>query len=108
MKSRLLDRRAGYNQAVVFIVPNVGEGFVEGLQMLRRGVLRAVGDGVQQRDVHLQRRVGKQPEKLGFGHDFRGHQIEYAYFQRPYVLRDGAILVHNEDVFALQNLFGRQ
>ena len=76
--------------------------------MLRRGVLRAVGDGVQQRDVHLQRRVGKQPEKLSFGHDFRGHQIENAYFQRPYVLRDGAVLVHNEDVFALQNLFGRQ
>ena len=76
--------------------------------MVGVGVLRLVAQSVQQLHLDLEGRVGQLAEQLGLRDDFGGHQIQNDQVQRAHILVDGAILRHNEDVFAIENRTRRQ
>ena len=56
-------------------VKKTEKGFIEFNQMLRCGVLGAVGGDLQQFDIHLNRGISQQSEELSFGFDLLRHQI---------------------------------
>ena len=61
---------------------------------------------MEQGDFHLQRRVGKQAQELGFGRDLGGHEIQNSNTQRTNILMRGAVFIHDENIFALQSRAG--
>jgi len=67
-----------------------------------------VGNGLQQVDFYLQRGVRKLAQDLRLGFDFQGHQVQNQHTQRTNVLVKGAVLGHDEDVFAFQHFCCRQ
>lgn len=65
-------------------------------------------DGLQEVDLNLQGRIRELAQDLGFRFDFQGHQIQDKHAQGTNILMDGAVLGHNKDVLAFQNLCCRQ
>ena len=61
-----------------------------------------MAQGVQQLHLDLERGVGQLAEQLGLRDDLGGHEIQNDQVQRAHILVDGAVLRHDEDVFALQ------
>ena len=56
------------------------------------------------RDVHLQRRITKQPQQLRFGNFLCGHKVQNCDFNGANVLRHGAAAVHDENLFVKQTV----
>ena len=61
-----------------------------------------IGLCLDQVDFNLDRRIGQAAQNLRFCYNFERHQIEQRNPQRTDVLRGGAVLGHNEYVFAFQ------
>ena len=108
LKVQLFHRRAGDDHAVEVPVLHLVKGFVEGQHVLLGGVARHMALHLEQLQLHLQGCVAQQPCQLGFGDDFGGHQVQKENLQRADFLRQGAALLHHEDILALQHLFRRQ
>src|SRR6266498_2031098 len=58
--------------------------------------------GMKQRDFDLQRRIGKQPQQLCFRCDFGWHEIQDRNPQWTNILVNGALFVHNENIFLFE------
>ena len=91
------------DETVVVLVAHLGEGGVEGLEVLGSDVFRLVADGLKQLDLDLKRRVGELAQDLGLGGDLRGHEVQQEELQRADVLVHRAKLRHDEDVLALES-----
>ena len=105
LELHLFHRRAGHDHAVVFFVADLVKRLIEREHVLRGGVPDFVGRRLQQLDVDLQRRVGKQAQELRFGFDLGRHQVENQNLQRADILRLRARFGHDENVFAFEPLF---
>ena len=57
---------------------------------------------MEQGHAHLQGRVAKQPQQLGFGGNLRGHQIQDGHAQGADILALGTLLAHDEYVLTFQ------
>ena len=66
-----------YLLAVKALVLHVVKGLIECIQMIRACVAADMRCHVQQLNVHLQRRVAQQTQKLRLGLDLCRHQIKY-------------------------------
>ena len=106
LERHLLDRRAGDDQAVVVVVPEVLERVVELDQVILGDVLRLVGRDAHEVDVHLQRRLGDQAQDLGLGLDLLGHEVEDRHAQGADVLLARGLLVQREDGLLVQRCLG--
>ncbi len=62
---------------------------------------------MEQGHFHLQRGVAEQAQQLGLGGDLGGHQVEDGDAQRADILVAGALLAHDEDIFAFEGQRGR-
>lgn len=102
LKGHSLDGSASDNQAIILIFPDVIEGLVKGKQMILGCVFGMIGLCLDQVDFNLDRRIGQAAQNLRFCYNFERHQIEQRNPQRTDVLRGGAVLSHNEYVFAFQ------
>ena len=103
-----LHRRASDDHAVETAVPHLVEGLVKGFEVGGGDVGGRVAGRLQQGHVHLQRAVGQQPGDLRLGGDLGGHQVEDGDLQRPDVLGQGPLPVHDEDVLRIQRIVGGQ
>ena len=103
-----LDRRAGDDEAVVLLIADVVEGFVEGQKMIFRRIFGVVGLGLDEVDLDLDGRVGQTAQNLRLGHDFQWHQVKNGNAKRTNALRGRAVFGHDENVFALKNGTRRQ
>ena len=81
---------------------------VERVEVLFGHVLGIVRGRLQQADLDLQRRVRQLAHDLRLGDDFGGHEVQQQHLQGTDVLMHGAILGHDEDVLALQDVGGGQ
>ena len=105
-----LDGRARNHQPVelrargLYLVERV----IERAQMLDRRILRVVSLGTQKNDIRLQRRIGYKPQQLRFGIDLIRHEVEYSELERTDILQRGAVVGHDEHVFALERGICRQ
>ena len=103
-----LDRCAGDDKTVVFLVANVVKGLVERQEVILRRVFGMIGLGLDEVDLDLNGRVGQTAQNLRLGHDLERHQIENGDAERTNALGRRAVFGHNEDVFALENRTRRQ
>ena len=101
-KRHCLDRCACDYHSVEALVFNIIEAFVKFEQVFLRGVLRCVGSGLHELDIHLKRGVAYKTQELGFGFDFFWHEVQNEYFKRADVLCYGALFGHNKDFFRFQ------
>ena len=106
LERHLLHGRAGDDETVEFFVLDLIEGGVVIQQMFRVCVLGFVGGGVQECDLHLKRRVGKQPQDLRFGGDLGRHEVQDRNTQGADVLMQRTVFVHDEDIFVLEGFPG--
>ena len=97
-----LHGRTRDDHAVEVLILDLLERFIELFQMRRGGVLALVRFGVHEGDVHLQRRIGEKAHELGLRFHLGGHEIKNGDLQWTDVLRERALVAHDEDVFALQ------
>ena len=77
LKRHLFHRRARDDEAVKALVLHVVKGLIKCIQMIRACVAADMRCHVQQLNVHLQRRVAQQTQKLRLGLDLCRHQIKY-------------------------------
>ena len=103
-KSQVLHRRACDNETVEIPIAHLVEGGIELQHVLLGGVLRLMGGGLHQLQLHLQGGVAQKAGKLGLGGDLRGHEVQHQDLQRTDVLGHGAGFGHDEDVFIRQGL----
>ena len=103
LERQVLHRRAGDDQAVELLAFDLPERLVMVEQVLFRGVLRLVGGGVEQCDLHLQRGIAQQAQELRFGLDLGGHQVKDGDAQRADVLVPSAFLAHDKYVLAFEH-----
>ena len=108
LERQMLDRGAGDDQPVEFLIPHLLEGAVEGFHMGGGGVACLVFRHADQMQVDLQWRGPDQPRKLGFGLDFLRHQVEQRNLQRPDILPRRPFGRHHHDAFVPQNVEGGQ
>ena len=101
-KRHLFNRRARYYQAVVLVVLNIFKMLVKRNHVFRRRVFGCVRSGLQKLHINLKRRVAEQTRKLRFRGYLGRHKVEKKYFKRTYILRCGAGLGHNKDIFFMQ------
>ena len=71
-----LDRCAGDDKTVVFLVANVVKGLVERQKMILGRVFGVIGLGLNEVDLDLNGRVGQAAQDLRLGHDLERHQIK--------------------------------
>ena len=69
---------------------------------------RLIGCSLQQKDFHLQGRIGKAAENLCLGDDFGGHQVEQGDFQGANILMAGPLVRHDENALIGQGCGRRQ
>ena len=69
--------------------------------------LRLLSNSPLQLDIQLQRRVGKQSQKLILSLNFLRHQIKDEHLQRADFLSRRASCRHHKDVFITQEIDGR-
>ena len=66
-------------------------------------VFGCVRSGVNQLQMHLQRRVAKQTAELGLCDNLGRHQVQQQDLQRTDILTNGPGLAHDKNVLLLQN-----
>ncbi|MNR02511.1 hypothetical protein D3C85_1183660 [compost metagenome] len=66
--------------------------------MLVRCIFGSVGFGMQQHELHLQRRVSDQAQQLRLGRFFRRHQVKQRNAKWTNILMIRDRLIHGEDV----------
>ena len=98
-----LDRRTGDDHAVVTLVANVVEPYIERFQMLSWHMRSAMADRLQKIDLDLQRRIGKLTQDLCFRFDLGGHQVQDEHAQRANILMDRAMFGHHEDILTFKH-----
>ena len=103
-----LHGRAGDDHAVEVLILDLVECGVERVQVLFGHVLGIVRGRLQQAYLYLQGRVRQLAHDLSLGDYLRGHEVEQQHLQRTDVLMHGAVLGHDEDVLALQDVGGGQ
>jgi len=86
LELEVLHRRAGNDKPVKPLALDLVKGLIEGPEVFHRRVLGGVGRGLQQHDLHLQRRVPQHAQELRFGDNFCGHEVQYRNAKRPDVL----------------------
>ena len=101
------DRRARDDQAVEVRVPDLAEALVETIEMRLGDVLAVVTLHLDQRDIDLQRRVGKQTDELRFGLDLGRHEVENGDLNGTDILTHRALMRHDEDILLLQHIKSR-
>ena len=98
---QMLHRRPGYNHPVIMLVLDLPEGGIEGFQMAQGSILGNVGRYMHQFNIHLQGGIAEQPQNLGFGFDFLGHDVENQDLQRTDVLLLRPVMGHHENILVL-------
>ena len=98
LKVHGLHRCAGDDHAVVAVVLHLVEVLIERFEVCCRNVGRRMAGRLQQGHVHLQRGICQQTGDLGLGGDLGGHQVQDQDLQRPNMLGEGALAVHDKDV----------
>ena len=91
---QMLDRGAGDDQPVEFLVRHVRKRAVKALHMLGGRVLGLVIGHADQRQFDLQRRGPDQAGKLRLCLDLFRHQVQQRDFQRANVLMGGQFVIH--------------
>jgi len=89
-------------------VADLVKRFIELDQVVRRRVFRAITGGVEEINIDLERGVAQEPQQLGFGDDFGGHQVEEEDSQGADVLAVRAVITHDKDALLFENLCCRQ
>ncbi len=84
------------------------ECFIKRIHVGFRSVFRFMGCHLKQNHINLQRRVAQNAEKLCFGLHLGWHQIQNNDFQWPDILRHGAFMCHDKDIFRFQHLDRRK
>ena len=75
LEGQVLHRRARDDEAVVVAVGEGVEGLVELDQVVGRDVLGLVGGDPHEVAIHLDRRLGDEPQNLSLGLDLGGHEV---------------------------------
>ena len=76
--------------------------------MLDGRILRSVALQLHKADVELQRRVGKQTDKIGFRRYLQRHEVEDDNAQRTNILSMRTGIAHDKYILLLQQINGRQ
>lgn len=108
VKIELFHGCTGNDHAVKPFIFDVIEGLIESIEMVARDVPAAMRGGLKQRELYLQRRIGKQPGNLRFRCDFGRHQVERQNSKWSDVLCARSVWRHDEDVFVKEALIGRK
>ncbi|MPM98967.1 hypothetical protein SDC9_146157 [bioreactor metagenome] len=74
-KVKVFHGRAGDHQPVEMLFLHLVKGTVKRIQIVLRGILALIAAGAQQRHLHLQRRVGEQPQELHLRGLFGRHKV---------------------------------
>ncbi len=98
----------GDDQSIVAMCPDLVKGFVKGLEVFDGRILGSMVFGMYQFNLDLQGRIGKQSQQMGFCGMLDGHNIQDHNALGPDILMYGPGLVHDENVFILENSSRRQ
>ena len=85
-KLHLLHRSTGDNHSIKVLLTNILKNLIKFEKVVRRGIFRGVGSGLQKFHIHLKRRIAEHTQQLAFGINLFGHQIENQNSQRTDVL----------------------
>ena len=105
---QLFDRCPCDDHPIKPLVAHRFEVTVEHHHVFDGRVLRRMAFQLHERDVELQRCIRQQPYEIRFGGDFQGHEVEYGDTQGTDVLRMSAQVIHHEDIFSFEYIYGRQ
>ena len=98
---------ASHNHTIEFLFPQSLKILIEHHHVLYRSVFGCMGTEFHEVNLHLQRRVGEQPDKVGLRGNLQRHKVEDNNPQGTDILIERAALVHDEDILTLQQLDGR-
>jgi len=107
-KGHLLHRCAGNDQPVKPLTLHVVKGLIIPEQVIVVRISGNVRSHLKQLQIDLQRRIGQQPQHLRLRLHLLRHQVQNSDFQRTDILMIRPLLVHDENVFPLQDGVGRQ
>ena len=71
-------------------------------------ILRGMAGHLEQLHLDLKWGIGQLAQKLSFGDNLGGHEVQDQQVERAHVLVDCPVLCHDKDVFSLQRSSGRQ
>lgn len=107
LEVQMLERCAGNDETVEQFVLHVLEVAIKGLHVFRWRVLACVRPDFHQVDVERQRRGGKDAREISFRRYLYRHQIQDGDAQRTNVRTDSHRTAHDEDIFFLEQFYGR-
>ena len=104
LKSHHFHRRACNDQPVEPQVLDIVKRPVKAHQVLDCSVFCPIAPSLQKFRLHLQGGIAQQAQKLRFGFNFSGHQVQNGNFQRADVLRRCALFRHYKYIFIFKDL----
>lgn len=107
-ESHCLYRCSCNYHSIVVLAGYLVEVLIEHHHMLDGSVLRSMALEFHKHDVNLQRSVRQQSYEVGLRCNLQRHKIEDDNAQRAYVLLVGAVLIHDEDVLPLDDVYSRE
>ena len=103
-KRDLLHRCACDDQTIVFVVLQLIEGIIKLVQMSDGGVHGYMAVHFHKGHIHLQGRVGQRTQQMQLRVLLDRHQVQNTDLQRTHVLMQGPVLVHDKNIFIIQNI----